>query len=466
MSNDFHSRGAQTRIAVACLIGNFLEYFEFALYGFFAIAIGATFFPSDNPTVSLLQSLAVFGVAFIVRPLGGLVFGLIGDRAGRRASLSISIVLMGLATAAIALLPSYAAIGIWAPVLLVLLRCVQGLSVGGEWGASSAFLIETARPDNRGIRGSLPSTGAALGLVFGSLLALGFATALTNDQLTSWGWRVPFLLAAPLSLIGLFIRRRLEDTPIFKQLQADDNRPKSRVRDAFRRDQAKAIAITFCFSWICGVGLFYLGSYMVNYLTVTARVPKTQAIVLTCIGLGVYASLCPLAGRLSDRFGRRRTTLFGCAGHALLGIPIFIALGSGSTVAVIVALLVYAIIQAPINANTSLILIELFPASTRLTSGSIGFNLGVGAPSGFGPLIGASLVVWTGLDYAPGFFLAGVALICGCVLYRLLPETAGRDLLSEQDATKDQGGSTAGRRSPVPAARHDAKAGALTTIRE
>jgi MHS family proline/betaine transporter-like MFS transporter len=438
MSKALPSPSEQRRVAVACIIGNFLEYFDFALYGFFAVVIGASFFPSDDPTTELLQSLAVFGVAFFLRPLGGVVFGLIGDRVGRRTSLSISIAMMGLATTAIGLLPTHASIGIAAPILLVLIRCVQGLSVGGEWGASSAFLIETAAPGRRGQRGSYPSMAAALGLIGGSLLALGFGLVLTNEQLGTWGWRVPFLVAAPLGLIGLYIRRRLEDTPVFKQIEQDSDRPRAKLRDAFRVSQWRALAITFCFSWICGVGLFYLGSYVVNFLSASVKLPRTEAALLTAVGLGVYAALCPIAGRLSDRFGRRRTILFGCAGHAVLGVPMFMLISTGNPALIILGLVVYAIIQAPINANTSLILIELFPASTRLTSGSLGFNLGVGPPSGFGPLVAAALVAGTGLTYSPGFFLAGVALLCGIVLFALMPETAGRDLLLEHDATRDK----------------------------
>jgi MFS transporter, MHS family, proline/betaine transporter len=431
------SRSEQRRVAAACVIGNFMEYFDFAVYGFFAVAIGANFFPSNSATTQLLSSLAVFGVAFLIRPLGGLVFGLIGDHSGRRRSLSISIIVMGVATALIGLVPTYATIGVAAPLLLVALRCVQGLSVGGEWGASSAYLIETAPPGRRGIRGSYPSMAAALGLVFGSVLALIFGFLLTPAELTSWGWRIPFLLAAPLAILGLYIRRKLEDTPVFKEIEKDADRPRANWRDAFGRHHAKALLVTFAFSWICGVGLYYLGSYVVNYLSTTAKVPRTEAVLITGAGLAVYAALCPLAGRLSDRFGRRRTVLFGCLGHTLLGIPMFLLLGTGNVLAIAVALLVFGIIQAPINANTSLILIEIFPASTRLTAGSVGFNLGVGAPSGFGPLVAAALVVATGLTYAPGFFLSGVALICGVILFALLPETAGRDLLSEHDATKD-----------------------------
>jgi MHS family proline/betaine transporter-like MFS transporter len=423
------------RVAAACVIGNFLEYFDFGVYGFLAVTIGHEFFPGGSGAVGLLKSLAVFGVAFVVRPLGGLVFGLIGDRAGRKVSLSMSVALMGVATTLIGVLPSYATIGIAAPVLLVFLRCLQGLAVGGEWGASSAYLIETAPSNRRGIPGSFPSMAAAMGLIFGAVLSLIFQLTLTADQLNGWGWRIPFLIAAPLAAVGLYVRQRLEDTPIFDQLEKSDV-PRARLKDALRRDQAKAIFVTFAFSWICGVGLFFLGTYVVNYLTSTAHVGSTRAVVLTSIGLAVYCVLCPVAGRMSDRFGRRRTLLFGCLGHIVFGIPVFMAMSHGSSAVVIVALIVFAIFQAPINANTSLILIEMFPASTRLTSGALGFNLGVGAPSGFAPLLAAALVVWTGLSYAPGILLVGVALVCGAILLRWLPETGGRDLSLDVDAMK------------------------------
>lgn len=428
----------QRRIAVACVVGNFLEYFEFALYGFFAVSIGATFFPSGDTSTQLLQSLAVFGVAFVLRPLGGVVFGLIGDRLGRRASLSISIALMSAATTVIGLLPGYATLGVLAPILLVLVRCVQGLAVGGEWGASSAFLIETAGPGLRGQRGSYVSMGAAFGFAGGSVLALVFGLVLSAEQLDAWGWRLPFLIAAPLGLLGLYIRRRLEDTPVFREIEASAaRRPQARWRDAVNPRLWRPLLVTFSFSWICGVGLFYLTSYVVTFLATTAGMARTESALLVAIGIVVYGLLCPIAGRLSDRFGRRRTLLFGCAAHVVLAVPLFLLLSTGNAVLVLLALLVYGVVQAPINTNTSLVMIELFPASTRLTSGSLGFNLGVGPPSGFGPLVAAALVAGTGLSFSPGFFLAGVALFSLVVLAFLLPETAGRDLLSEDDGVSE-----------------------------
>jgi MHS family proline/betaine transporter-like MFS transporter len=427
----------QRRIAQACVIGNVLEYFDFAVYGFFAVAIGATFFPSGDTTSELLQSLAVFGVAFLLRPVGGVLFGLIGDRFGRRTALSISITSMGVVTALIGLLPGYAVLGVAAPILLVFLRCLQGLSVGGEWGASSAFLIETAGPGLRGQRGSYPSMAAALGFILGSLFALLLGVLLTAEQLGSWGWRIPFLVAAPLAMLGLYIRRRLEDTPVFRQIEQDSERPRAKVRDSFDLQQWRPLLITFAFSLICGVGLYYLTSYLVTFLSTTVGLSRTAAALLTAVGLAVYAVCCPIAGRLSDRFGRRRTILFGCVGHVVLAVPMFLLFSTGNVVLVLLGFLIYSVIQAPINANTSLVMIELFPASTRLTSGSLGFNLGVGPPSGFGPLVAAALVAGTGLDYSPGFFLGGVALFSLVVLVVLMPETAGRDLLLEHDAVQD-----------------------------
>lgn len=432
------SRADQRRIAAACIIGNFLEYFEFAVYGFFAVAIGATFFPTGDASAELLQALAVFGVAFVLRPVGGVLFGLIGDRLGRRTALSLSITMMGAATALIGLLPGYATLGVAAPILLVLLRCIQGLSVGGEWGASSAFLIETAGPGLRGQRGSYPSMAAAMGFIAGSVFALALGLLLTTDQMSGWGWRIPFLIAAPLSLLGLYIRRRLEDTPVFKEIERASERPRARLRDAFDLTLWRPLLVTFAFSWICGVGLFYLTSYIVNYLSGTVHLPRTEAALLTAIGLAVYAALCPLAGRLSDRFGRRRTILLGCIGHVVMAVPMFLMFSTGSIPLVLLGFLIYAVIQAPINANTSLVMIELFPASTRLTSGSLGFNLGVGPPSGFGPLIAAALVTGTGLSVSPAFFLGGVALFSLVVLFVMMPETAGRNLLLEHDAVQDR----------------------------
>lgn len=429
MTVDVHQPAAQRRIAMACMVGNFMEYFDFSLFGFFAAAIGVNFFPPTSATASLLQSFAAFGVAFAVRPLGGLLFGLLGDRAGRRLSLSISIVLMGAGTTLIALVPPYAVIGIWAPVLLVLLRCLEGLSIGGEFSGSSAYLIETAPPGRRGVRASYVSLGGACGLLAGGLSALVLQLVLTPEQLTAWGWRIPFLAAAPVALVGLYIRRRLEDSPVFLALateSTEDTRP--RWRDAFRREQVRPLFLTLCFSLICGVAFYYFTSFAVNYLVTTGHVGRTDAVLLTSVGLLGYGLLCPVAGALADRFGRRPTIIVAGLGYTVLGVPLFFALGSGNLAVILVGLLVFAALQSLINVNTSLLLIELFPARTRLTSGSVGFNIAVGPPSGFAPLIGAALALGTGLAWAPSFYLVGVCLLCTIGLIVLLPETKERSV--------------------------------------
>lgn len=431
--NEVHEPASQRKIVLACLIGNFMEYFDFSLFGFFAVAIGLNFFPATSTTAALLQSFAVFGVAFAVRPIGGLVFGLLGDRAGRRTSLSVAIVLMGVGTALIAVVPPYAVIGIWAPIVLVLLRCVEGLSIGGEFSGSSAYLIETAPPGKRGVRASMVSLGGGLGLLAGGLFALVLQFVLTADELISWGWRIPFLVAAPIAMVGLYIRRRLEDSPVFLAIAAatpEEERP--RWRDAFGREHMRPLFLTLCFSLICGVGYYYFTSFAVNFLSTSGGISRTSAVLVTSIGLLVYVALCPFAGSLSDRFGRRRTIIAAGAGYVLLGIPLFLALSSHSLALVIVAMLLFAVIQSVVNVNTSLLLIELFPARTRLTSASVGFNIAVGPPSGFAPLIGTALAVGTGIVWAPAFYLVGVCLLATIGLVAMLPETKDRSVADER----------------------------------
>jgi MHS family proline/betaine transporter-like MFS transporter len=428
-------RRAGHRVLIASLIGNFMEWYDFAVYGFFAVVIGSVFFPSESATVELLSSLAVFGVAFFFRPVGGFLFGAIGDRYGRRVSLSAAIILMSVATTLIALLPSYATFGLLAPILLVTLRSLQGVSVGGEWTGASAFIVEYASDARRGRWGSLISTTAALGVIFGSTLALILQTNLSAAAMESWGWRVPFLIAAPLGAAGLYLRLRLDDTPVYRTIQRQNRVTTTPIRRAFRESPG-AILLTFAFSGVSATGFYYLVTYMVNFLSETAGYPRTDAIFISLIGLVVYASLCPLAGLLSDYIGRRWVLLIGCAGHAILALPIFFLLGSGAVPLAVLGLCLYTVSQSMLNVMNSVILIELFEAETRMTAASIGYNLGAGPVAGSGPVLAGTLVAATGSAFAPAWYLIAIAAAGGLALWLFLPETRGVSLTAP--ATADE----------------------------
>ena len=421
------SRAAGHRVLIASLIGNFMEWYDFAVYGFFAVVIGSVFFPSESATVELLSSLAVFGVAFFFRPVGGFLFGAIGDRFGRRVSLAAAIILMSVATTLIALLPSYATVGLLAPILLVTLRCLQGVSVGGEWTGASAFLVEYASNTRRGLWGSLISTTAALGVIFGSALALILQTNLSAAAMESWGWRVPFLVAAPVGVVGLYLRLRLDDTPVYRTIQRQNRVTRTPIRRAIRENPA-SILLTFALSSVGATGFYYMVTYMVNYLSQTAGYPRTDAIFVSLIALIVYASLCPLAGLLSDYIGRRWVLLIGCAGHAILAFPIFFLLGSGAVPLAILGLCLYTVSQSMLNVMNSVILIELFPPETRVTAASIGYNLGAGPVAGVGPVLAGSLVAATGSAFAPAWYLIAIMAAGGLALWWFLPETRGVSL--------------------------------------
>jgi MHS family proline/betaine transporter-like MFS transporter len=423
------------RVAAAAAIGNFMEWFDFAVYGFFAVTIGKVFFPSDSATASLLSSLAVYGVAFLVRPVGGLVLGAYGDRAGRRAALALTVVLMGVSTSLVAALPTYESVGILAPVLLIALRCAQGFSAGGEWTGTSAFLVEYAPRNRRALWGSVVSATAACGTLAGALIALLLSTSLSDQQLLSWGWRVPFLLAAPLGAIGLYVRLRLEDTPVFRELQAAHEVSARPLQESGRKN-LRAIGLVMASASISGLAYYYLGSYVISYLTETADVERTTALIVVAAGITCYALLCPFAGALSDRVGRRASVIAGCFGLAFWTLPMMLLLATGAPVPAVLGIAVFGVFQAMVNVNGVVILVELFPAATRVSSSAIGYNLGLALIAGPGPLIAAALAAAAG-GVTPGLYVVAVALVSGIVLWLWLAETRGVSLREQPRFRRD-----------------------------
>lgn len=428
------TRRAQLGVAVG--IGNFMEWFDFAVYGFFAAIIGHLFFPAGtSDVVALLSSLAVFAVGFVMRPLGGFILGPIGDKHGRRVQLAVSVLAMGTATTLIGVLPTYGTVGVAAPVLLVLLRCVQGLSAGGEWTGSAAFLIESTPTAQRGVWASIVSGTAALATVVGGGFALLLNSLLTEDQVLAYGWRIPFLLAAPMAIVGLFIRSRLHETPVFEQVRARGEVAERPVVGGTRRN-LKPVLLTLAIASVQGLGFYYLATYVVNYLTTTVGLERGRALALSSAGLLVYMVLCPLAGALSDRVGRRRPNIAGTIGYVLLPFPVFLMMSGGQPAVVVAGIVLLSLAQCLVSVTTVVMLVELFPASSRASGSALGFNFGLAFVAGPGPLIAAAIAERTNA-VLPASYMVLVALIALPVIVKWLPETAGRDISAEHHAGED-----------------------------
>jgi MHS family proline/betaine transporter-like MFS transporter len=321
----------------------------------------------------------------------------------------------------------------WATVALLLTRCVQGMSVGGEWMGAGTFLVEYAPANRRGIAASVISATAAFGVAAGSLVVFAISSRLDAQAFDAWGWRIPFVLAVPVGLVGLYMRLKLEDTPVFEEIKARSAGGVARTPFlASLNEDIRMIGIAFLFASITGLGFYYFVTYMVNYLPVTGHLGRTESVMMSGASLVLYGLFCPLAGWLSDVIGRRKTFLIGIFGHMAFGLPVFFMLSSGSLLIAFAGLVIFASFQALINVMNTVVVVELFPPRTRMTSGALALNLGAGPVAGTGPLIAAALVASTGIAVSPAFYLCAIALIAFVVLYFTLPETCRRSLVEEE----------------------------------
>ncbi len=449
------SPATMRRVVAASFVGNLVEWFDYAVYGYLAATIAAVFFPRISETAGLLAAFGVFAVSFLVRPLGGVFWGHFGDRRGRRAALSASILIMSGSTVVIALLPGYASIGLAAPVLLLLVRMVQGFSAAGEYAGASAFLYEYAPEGRRGFYTSVVPASTAAGLLTGSVVVTVLTTALTPEQMSTWGWRLPFLLAAPLGLVGRYIRLKLDDTPEYRALvdgSGEDGGTGAHapLTETFSRNR-RALLIAFGATCLNAVGFYMLLSYMPTYLARELGLEETAAFVSTTVALAVYIGSVFVMGRLSDRFGRPVMLTTAGIGFAVLSVPIFWVLGLSGVVGATLIQVALGVMLTTNDGTLPSYLAELFPTRVRYSGFAFSFNTANALFGGTAPFVATFLIHVSGNAAAPAFYLAAAGLVAALAMSAARP-AARRSPTTTGDLSRGRGrlASTASPRSEEP----------------
>lgn len=403
--------GNTRRIIAAGAIGNVLEWYDFAVYGYFAAAIGRAFFPKEDDVAQILAAFGIFAVGFLMRPVGGAVIGAIGDRLGRRAALTFSVAAMAIPTFLVGVLPDYHVLGVAAPILLTLLRMAQGLSVGGEYTTSIIFIIERAPANRRALVGALGCCGAVAGILLGSATGALLASLMSEQALESWGWRIPFLLGLLVGVAGVVLRRHVHEAPRKTPVG------RSPLLETVR-NHGPLLGRLAALSVFNSVGFYLMFVYIVSWLQFADGIAPAKALEINSISMIVLLPVMVLMGWLSDRYGRRPIML-GAAGLGMVGaLPFFWLMHQGGPGLVLLGQLGFVLaVGAYIGAQPA-IMVEAVPAAVRCTAIALGYNVTLGVIGGFSPLVATWLVARTTNDYAPAFMIMLAASISFLTILR------------------------------------------------
>src|SRR5262245_20938914 len=415
---------AQTRRAVsAAVIGNVLEWYDFAVYAYVAVYIARKFFPQGDEVTALLATFLAYGLGFVARPLGGIILGRVGDTHGRKTALLITIALMAIGTVLIGILPTSASIGVAAPLLLVVARLMQGFSAGGEWGSSTAYIVEWAPQNQRGFYGSFQQTSVVAGLLLGSGIAALFTTILTTEQMDAWGWRIPFLLGGILGPVGLWMRRTIDETPAYKRVaQTAPSATEDRTNPWLLAWRA------FGFTIVWTVCFYVLLNYMPTWSRTYLKITPAAALWANTIGLFVLMVAIPFMGKLSDTYGRKPLLLACCIAYIVLPFPIFKYLVGGASYMELIAVqILFAVLISMFSGPGPAAIAEIFQTRTRSTWMTSGYALAVAIFGGFAPFISVWLISTFNSPIAHSFYLIAAAIVSTIVI-ATLRETAHEPL--------------------------------------
>jgi MFS family permease len=426
-------------VIIASSAGTVIEWYDFYIFGSLSAVLAAIFYPETNATISLLKWLATFAVGFAVRPFGALVFGRIGDLVGRKYAFMMTLLIMGGSTAAIGLLPGYATLGVGAPILLVTLRLLQGLALGGEYGGAAIYVAEHAPDHKRGYYTSFIQTTATLGLFVSLIVILVTKHAMSDAAFKSWGWRIPFLLSAILVVVSYYIRARMAESPLFARLKAEGRTSTSPISDSYGTAERWKVFFTVLLGATAGQAVvWYTGQfYALIFLQTILKVPLDTSYTIVAIGLLIGTPFFVVFGSLSDRIGRKKIIMTGCLLAAATYIPIYHAMSAAADPLnfpllvglIFIQVLYVTMVYGPIAA----FLVESFPARIRYTSLSLPYHFGNGWFGGFTPVIATSIVAATGNRYAGLWFPISVAALTFVVGTLLLRETKDERIWSEVD---------------------------------